>query len=105
MVKQLAMTQFHSPFFRFQLATLARSHFLFSYAVQGQDNAILVFVSPGNKPGLGFYVNNVRMKANADIRVRTWYSMCASWLSGEGQYAIYLNGKMIKKGSKKVGLG
>ncbi|ROT68519.1 Chromobox protein 6 [Penaeus vannamei] len=87
---------------RFQLATLARSHFLFSYAVQGQDNAILVFVSPGNKPGLGFYVNNVRMKANADIRVRTWYSMCASWLSGEGQYAIYLNGKMIKKGSKKA---
>ncbi|XP_047477388.1 leucine-rich repeat extensin-like protein 5 [Penaeus chinensis] len=86
---------------RFQVLTLARSHFLFSYAVQGQDNAILVFVSPGSKPGLGFYVNNVRMKANADIRVRTWYSMCASWLSDQGEYAIYLNGVKIKKGIKK----
>ncbi|XP_037785353.1 uncharacterized protein LOC119581098 [Penaeus monodon] len=86
---------------RFQVSTLARSHFLFSYAVQGQDNAILVFVSPGSKPGLGFYVNNVRMKANADIRVRRWYSMCASWLSDQGEYAIYLNGVKIKKGIKK----
>ncbi|XP_063605868.1 mucin-2-like [Penaeus indicus] len=86
---------------RFQVLSLARSHFLFSYAVQGQDNAILVFVSPGSKPGLGFYVNNVRMKANADIRVRTWYSMCASWLSDQGEYAIFLNGVKIKKGIKK----
>ncbi|XP_042873912.1 mucin-5AC-like [Penaeus japonicus] len=95
-----ALTQF-TVCLRFQIATLARSHFLLSYAVHGQDNAILVFVSPGTKPGVGFYVNNVRIKANAHIRTRTWYSMCATWHSDQGQYAIHMDGMLVKKGSKK----
>lgn len=87
---------------RFQLSSLSRPNFLLSYAVKGQDNAVVVIVSPASDPGLRFYVNNFRAKARHPLHAHTWYSSCITWDSQDGRYVVYLNGEMIKKGKNKV---
>ncbi|CAL4065890.1 unnamed protein product, partial [Meganyctiphanes norvegica] len=57
---------------RFQLLSMERSHFLLTYAATGTDNTIVVYVSPNRNSGVGFYVNNVRVKAKVKIQPKTW---------------------------------
>lgn len=86
---------------RFQVMSLNSPHFPLSYATQTQDNALQIFISPATRPGLGLYVNNVRMRARATIVPGTWHAVCMAWISARGRYYIFLDGKKVKTGKRK----
>lgn len=87
---------------RFQIKNITRANFLFSYATQGQDNAIIVFVSPTGRSGVGIYVNNVRTKAKLGLQEDVWYGVCLSWAAAAGDVVIFVDGEMAVKKTKKV---
>lgn len=86
---------------RFQVKDTSRSHFLLSYAVQGQDNAILLFLGRAARPGLGLYVNNVRAKSSVTIRQDVWYAACAVWRGAAGWVELYLDGRRVARKKNK----
>ncbi|XP_050715710.1 uncharacterized protein LOC126998283 [Eriocheir sinensis] len=88
---------------RFQAENTTTANFLLSYATRGQDNAMVVFVSPSARPGVGVYVNNQRAKGRIEVLEGVWYGLCVSWAADTGKVVMFVDGEKVMEKKKCTG--
>nr|NP_001089632.1 uncharacterized protein LOC734692 precursor [Xenopus laevis]AAH99327.1 MGC116521 protein [Xenopus laevis] len=72
-----------------------REHSLFSLAVPGMDNALLIYSEPPNRYQL--FVNQESYNFQVNPEVLDWKHTCVSWESESGVVQLWINGKLYPR--------
>ena len=71
-----------------------KSRYFLSYAVSGQDNAIIL----GESDTLGLWVMGSKLVTDVLLDQQRWYHLCFTWAT-DGSAAIYVDGAKVKEGT------
>ncbi|KAE8588038.1 hypothetical protein XENTR_v10022297 [Xenopus tropicalis] len=80
---------------------LTREHSLFSLAVPGKDNALLIFPMPPTT--CRFILNQEPVDPKVQPEVFDWKHTCVAWESGSGVVQLWINGKLYPRTVLKKG--
>ncbi|GJQ65520.1 hypothetical protein Trydic_g7621 [Trypoxylus dichotomus] len=67
---------------------------ILSYATFKYDNTFTIT----DYGGLVFYINNKKIYSDIQLNDGFWHYFCFTWNSEDGNYRIYVNGKVIQQG-------
>ncbi|MTJ47294.1 LamG-like jellyroll fold domain-containing protein [Dolichospermum sp. UHCC 0259] len=74
---------------------------LFSYAVTGEDNELLLFENTDGK--IRFDIGGQRIDTGITIADEAWHHWTVTWRSSDGQVLLYRDGEQVFSGTLKKG--